>query len=59
MLLSVGSGFAIIMRDSFFCDSAPCLHDPPAKKTHPIVALPGLGTKTVMETVMPDGTKNT
>jgi hypothetical protein len=60
----VGAGFAIIsMTLSFFTALLTC-KIPPAKETifgdvpAPIVALPLPGTKTVMETILPDGTKN-
>jgi hypothetical protein len=59
---SVGSGFAIISMTLSFVTTLVVCTIPPAKDTTfegapSIVARPEPGTKTVMETVMPDGTK--
>jgi hypothetical protein len=59
----VGSGFAIISMTLSFATALLVFTIPPAKDiafegAPPIAALPEPGTKTVMETVMPDGTKN-
>jgi hypothetical protein len=59
----VGSGFAIISMTLTFVTALLVCTIPPATDTAleclpPLVAPPEPGTKTVMETVMPDGTRN-